>query len=202
MSDLVYVTGNHGKYIAIKELFEKEEIDVDFYMYDFEEPEINSINKISKEKAIAAFDIVGRPCFVADAGFYIEDYPNNPGYPGAFVKRSGIANDIDGLLETMKDVKNRRCWFMDCLTFYDGEEFYSFTGSSEGRLAYEKRGNNMEKAKSNLWYVFIPENQDKTLAEMTDYEIHHRNDNHVSAADLFVDWYKNVYLDHIGLVRK
>ena len=102
----------------------------------------------------------------------------------------------------MKDVKNRRCWFMDCLTFYDGEEFYSFTGSSEGTLAYEKRGNNMEKAKSNLWYVFIPENQDKTLAEMTDYEIHHRNDNHVSAAELFVDWYKNVYLNQIGLVRK
>ena len=203
MSDLVYVTGNKGKYYSIKELFESEGIDVDFYTYDFDEPDNNNIEEISKQKVLKAYELVGKPCFVADAGFYIEDYPSNPGYPGAFVKRSGIADDIDGLLETMKNVDNRRCKFLDCLTFYDGENFYRFYGYSEGYLAYRKRGDNMKKAKSNLWYVFVPINSLKTLAEMTDYEIHHRNDNHVSAGEEFVKWYKNVYLkDSTKLVLK
>ena len=97
----------------------------------------------------------------------------------------------------MKDVKTRKCRFMDCLTFYDGHDFYRFYGFSEGTLSYEKRGNHMSKAKSNLWYVFIPINQDKTLAEMTDYERNHRNDNHISAGEQFVSWYKNTYLKQI-----
>ena len=194
MNELVYVTGNKGKYISIKELFEKEGVNVDFYFYDFDEPEINNIEIISEAKVINAYNLVNKPCFVADAGFYIEDYPNNPGYPGAFVKRSGIANDIDGLLETMKDKTNRKCKFMDCLTFYDGKDLYRFYGYSEGTLALEKRGNNVSKAKSKLWYVFIPENSNKTLAEMTEYEIHHRNDNHISASEEFINWYKHEYL--------
>ena len=192
--NLVYVTGNHEKYISIKELFEKEGIDVDFCFYDFEEPEINDIEVISKDKVLKAYELTGKPCFVADSGFYIEDYPGNPGYPGAFVKRSGIAEDVDTLLVTMKDVKNRKSKFLDCLTFYDGVDFYRFYGISEGTIAYEKRGNNITKAKSNLWLVFVPNNSDKTLAEMTDYERHHRNDNHVSASEQFIKWYKDVYL--------
>ena len=190
MNELYYVTGNHGNYIEVKELFEKEGIDVNFYMYDFDEPDVNDIEYISKEKVLNAYRIVNKPCFVADSGFYIEAYPDNPNYPGAFVKRSGIANNIDELLETMKNVKNRKCVFLDCLTFYDGEEIYRFYGFSEGTLSYKKRGNNMKKAKSNLWYVYIPKNSNKTLAEMTEEEIHNRNDGHISANEEFIKWYK------------
>ena len=43
----------------------------------------------------------------------------------------------------MKNVDNRRCKFLDCLTFYDGERFYRFYGYSEGYLAYRKRGDNI-----------------------------------------------------------
>ena len=200
MSDLVYVTGNHGKYISIKELFEKEGLDVDFEFYDFEEPEVNDIEVISKDKVLKAYELVGKPCFVADSGFFIDNYPDNPGYPGAFVKRSGIAENVDMLLEVMKDVKNRSCRFMDCLTFYDGVDFYRFYGISEGTISYEKRGDHIQKAKSNLWYVFIPNNSNKTLAEMDDYDRHHRNDNHVSASEQFVSWYKNIYLKQVKRV--
>ena len=200
--DLVYVTGNKGKYISIKELFEKENIDVDFFFYDFDEPDINDIEIISKEKVLNAYKLVGKPCFVADSGFFIDDYPGNPGYPGAFVKRSGIADNVEELLKVMKNVQNRHCKFMDCLTFYDGSDFYRFYGVSKGTLSYEKRGNNINKAKSNLWYVFIPVNQNKTLAEMSDYERTHRNDNHISASESFVSWYKNIYSKQKKIVLK
>lgn len=194
MKNIIYVTGNYGKYVSIKECFAEKKIGIDFYKYDFEEIEINDIEKISRKKALDAYNILHTPCFVADSGFYINDYPNNPGYPGAFVKRSGISSDVDGLLEIMKNKKDRTCKFVDCLTFYDGNEFYTFFGESCGTLAFSKKGNLVKRAKSNLWYVFIPNNCDKTLAEMTDEERKNRNDGHTSATELFCEWYKNIYL--------
>ena len=187
--ELTYITGNYGKYIEVKQKFEEAGYDIDYFKCDLDEPEINDIEYISKEKARQAYNLLGHPVFVADTGFYIENYPNNPGYPGAFVKRSGISSDIKKLLDTMKDVKNRSCYFKDCLTFFDGNEYYQFFGLSKGTLSNEIKGSENEKAKSNLWYVFIPSNYTKTLAEMTDEEIYNRP-NTVSAVDEFINWYK------------
>lgn len=191
---ITYVTGNYGKYVSIKERFQDHKIDIAFHNVDLKEPEINDIEKISKAKALAAYDILKSPCFVADSGFYIDAYPNNPGYPGAFVKRSGISNDVDKLLKTMEGIENRSCRFVDCLTFYDGINFYTFYGVSEGSLSKEKKGQLEKKAKSNLWSVFIPKNCGKTLAEMDDYERKHRDDGHTSATEEFILWYKKEYL--------
>lgn len=194
MKKLTYVTGNYGKYISVKETFEKEGIQIDFFTCDLDEPDVNDISIISREKAKEAYEKLESPVFVADSGFYIEDYPNNPGYPGAFVKRSGVSSNIDNLLEIMKDVSNRNCYFLDCLTFYDGDNYYQFYETSKGTLSYEKKGHANKKAKSNLWYVFIPENYKKTLTEMTDEERNERSKNHISATKKFLDWYKNEYL--------
>ena len=104
MENLTYITGNYGKYVSIKEKFENAGITIDYFKCDLEEPDINDIEFISKEKARQAFEILGTPVFVADAGFYIDNYPNNPGFPGAFVKRSGISSDIDRLLDVITNL--------------------------------------------------------------------------------------------------
>ena len=193
MENLTYITGNYGKYISVKEKFEKEGIEINYFKCDLDEPDVNYIEFISKEKAKQAYEKIQQPIFVADSGFYIEEYPNNPGYPGAFVKRSGIASNILELLKIIENIKNRNCYFLDCLTFYDGCEFVQFFGISKGTLSYEKRGLENKKAKSNLWYVFIPNNCSKTLAEMTDEERNNRCDDRTSATDEFIEWYKNIY---------
>jgi len=202
VENLTYVTGNYGKYISVKEQFEKENICINYFKCDLEEPDVNDIKYISKEKARQAYEILNSPVFVADTGFYIEEYPNNPGYPGAFVKRSNVSSDIDGLLETMKNISNRNCYFLDCLTFYDGREYYQFFGVCKGSLSYLKKGENLKKAKSNLWYVFIPNNCFKTLAEMTDEERCNRNDDRTSATQEFINWYRNNYLNRKILIKK
>ncbi|MDD2489924.1 MAG: non-canonical purine NTP pyrophosphatase [Bacilli bacterium] len=155
MGKIVYATGNYGKYISVKEQFEENGIDIDFLEHDFDEPNVNDIELVSKTKVLETYSILGKPCFVADTGFYIDDYPNNPGYPGALVKRSGISSNINDLLETMKNSQNRSCQYVDCLTFYDGKDFYTFYGVSKGTIAFEPRGSQTKKAKSNLWYVLF-----------------------------------------------
>ena len=117
MENLTYVTGNYGKYISVKEKFEENDISINYFECDIDEPDINDISYISKEKARIAYEKVKNPVFVADCGFYIKNYPNKPGYPGAFVKRSGISSNIDNLLELMKDIKEGRycgCGCNDC----------------------------------------------------------------------------------------
>ncbi len=201
MVNLTYVTGNYGKYISVKEKFENNNIVIEYFDCDLDEPDVNDIKYISKEKAKKAYEILNKPVFVADTGFYIEAYPVNPGYPGAFVKRSGISSDIDNLLQIMKNIDNRKCYFLDCLTFYDGNDYHQFFGICRGSLAYEKRGNSLKRAKSNLWYVFIPNNCDKTLAEMSDYEREHRCDDRTSATDEFIKWYQVNYINNKVIVK-
>lgn len=201
MENLTYVTGNYGKYISVKEKFESAGIVIDYFKCDLNESDINDIGFISKEKARQAFEFLGKPVFVVDSGFYIENYPDNPGYPGAFVKRSGISSNVIELLETMKNVNNRDCYFLDCLTFYDGNDYYQFYGINKGILSCELRGVKTKKAKSNLWYVFIPNNCTKTLGEMTDYERNNRLDNRTSATDEFIKWYALSYQKSKKLIR-
>ena len=202
MENLTYVTGNYGKYVSVKEKFEKENITIDYFKCDLDEPDINDIKYISKVKATEAYNELKKPVFVADSGFYIENYPNNPNYPGAFVKRSGISSNIEELLETMKDVENRKCYFLDCLTFYDGEEYHQFFGISKGTLSEKIKGEARKRAWSNLWLVFIPDNCTKTLAEMTDEERINRPDNRTSAIDEFINWDKINYKDIKKLNKK
>lgn len=201
MENLTYVTGNYGKYIRVKEKFEKAGISINYFKCDLDEPSINDIKFISREKARQAYEKLGSPVFVADTGFYIEHYPNNPGYPGAFVKRSGISTNIEQLLEIMKEVSDRSCYFLDCLTFFDGYDYYQFFGIDEGSLSTEPKGHESKKAKSNLWYVFIPNNCSKTLAEMTDDEMNNRPDGRISVTDEFISWYKINYRNTKLLIK-
>ena len=198
MDNLTYVTGNYGKYVSVKEIFEKNGLNINFYKCDLDEPDVNDIKYISQKKALMAYDIIKKPVFVADSGFYIEAYPKKSGYPGAFVKRSGISTNIEKLIDDMKNVKNRKCHFLDCLTFYDGSSYYQFFGSCYGNLAYEIKGNDKKEAQSNLWKVFIPNNCTKTLAEMTKEELNNRPDGRTSAKEDFIKWCKKDY----GKVKK
>ena len=192
MQNLTFVTGNYGKYCSVKERFEKEGIEIKYFACDLKEASINDISVISRGKAEDAYEKVHGPVFVADTGFYIEDYPGKPLYPGAFVKRSGISSDINHLLEVMKDRKNRSCYFLDCLTYYDGEDCVQFYGFSRGILANEVRGNAKKNAKSNLWFVFIPDlGCGKTLAEMSDEELWTMRSLEESATSKFISWYKD-----------
>lgn len=101
----------------------------------------------------------------------------------------------------MKGVKNRSCYFLDCLTFFDGNDYYQFFGISKGSLSNELKGHENRKAKSNLWYIFVPNNCIKTLAEMSDEERNNRPDGRTSATDQFIEWYILNYKNTKRLIK-
>ena len=187
---LNYISTNKGKYLRVKELADEYDIDVSHLNIDIDELEISDVEMVSKDKAYKAYNKVNNPVLVEDSGFYIEDYPNKKNFPGTLVKRSGISNNIELLLKTMADQTNRKCYFISCVTYYDGEEYYQFKSYSYGVLATEKRGTLPNSARSRLWEVFIPDGYIKTLAEMTDNERQEKSSNSNSAFKQFFEWYK------------
>lgn len=191
MKEIVFVTGNTGKRKSAEKHLKNTVVTcLDF---NFIEPDINDIEYIAKEKVLDAYKNVNKPCIALDAGFYIPNYPNNPNFPGAFPKREILDTiGVVGLLENMKDVTDRNCYFKECLAYYDGENIKYFYGISKGRLSTEIKGNDSAKKWSELWYVFIPDNNNKTLAEMTDEERQNRNDLSTSAIEEFGKWYNEI----------
>ena len=193
MKVIYFVTSNKGKIETLKKYFQDTDIIIKNVSTNYEEPYVNNIEYIAKEKVLEGYKQLNKPCISLDAGFYIPSYPNKPNFPGAFPKRDLLDKiGINGLLEKMKDVKDRKCFFKECLAYYDGKDITYFYGVSEGTLSFEVKGMDSFKKWSDLWYVFVPKNESKTLAEMSEYERNTRKDGHTSALEEFSKWYKKI----------
>lgn len=193
MKEIIFVTSNKGKIASAQKHFEDTDVLLKCYEYELNEPKINNIDLIATSKVLQAYEKVKSPCIALDAGFYIKNYPNNPDFPGAFPKRDLLETiGINGLLENMKDVEDRYCYFKECLAYYDGKDIKYFYGITQGVLSKEILGNDTNKKWSDLWCVFIPKNCNKTLAQMTDEERINRNDGHTNAINEFKKWYLTI----------
>lgn len=101
---------------------------------------------------------------------------------------------IKGVLKLMKDIKDRYCEFRSCLAFYDGNTMEFFESSSPGKISTSIRGKNTKNEWSELWYIFIPENYDKTLAEFTEEELKKRDETKEdSCMAKFGAWYELIW---------
>lgn len=189
MQEIYLVTSNKGKVCSFKNNFSDDNVIVNWVKLDIEEPYINDIEKIADFKVMNAYKTINKPCVSIDAGFYVKNFPDNPNFPGAFPKRDLIEKiGIKGLLEKMKNVNDRECFFKECLAYYDGNTLKHFYGMSEGVLSHERIGDDNKKW-SDLWSVFIPLNCSKTMAQMTDEERKTRPDGHTSCVKEFTKWY-------------
>lgn len=194
MKEIYFVTGNTGKIASAKKYSIEYGLDMKTIDLKIVEPEVNDIELIAKKKVEEAYSLIQKPCVADDSGFYIESFPDKSNFPGAFVKRQLLEPlGIHGLLDKMSTVENRNCYFDDCVAYYDGNEYVLFHSLSKGVLSTEIRGDNLNGAWSPLWYVFIPEGYNKTLAEMTNEERTERSNNKESAMKNFIKWYTNTH---------
>lgn len=191
--NIIFITGNYKKFESAQKQFKDTDIELEYYKHDAIEPNVNDITVIAGSKVMNAYQMVNKPCIAHDSGFYINNFPNQPGFPGAFPNRE-ILNEgkmgLEGLLDKMKNVTYRCCYFMECLAYFDGDEVKYFYGISPGTLATSIRGKK-DKGWSLLWQVFIPDNHIHTLAEMSDEERSNRLDNHTSAFEEFISYIKS-----------
>ena len=189
MKEIVFVTHNKGKIKSAEKYF--KDLKIKTYEYELSEPRSDDIKLIATSKVKEAYEIVKKPCMAMDADFYIDALN---GFPKAFVNFALDTIGVDGILKLMDGVENRNCCFRQCLAYYDGHEIMYFYGENKGTLATCKKGLDNKEKWSDLWYVFIPKNCSKTLAEMSSEELEERRniDESTNALEEFAKCYKKM----------
>lgn len=189
MKEIIFVTHNKGKAKSAEKYFKNLKIST--YEYELDEPRSDDIKVIATAKVKEAYEVVKKPCMAMDADFNIEALN---GFPRAFVNFVLDTIGIQGILKLMKDVDNRHCYFRQCIAYYDGNKISYYWGECHGTLAFEKKGIDTEEKWSDLWYIFIPKNCTKTLAEMNDFEREERRkiDESTDALEEFAKCYKKM----------
>lgn len=185
MKEVIFVTHNPGKIAQAQKVL--QDIDLQIFDYELEEPRSDDIQYISKQKVLEAYELVHKPCISMDSGFWIDALN---GFPRAFVNFTLDTIGIKGILKLMEGKENRSCCFTECLSYYDGKNVKQFMGRHEGKLSTEILGNDTKEKWSDLWYIYMPYGYDKTLAQMTQEERDNRTrEKSISSISEFAKWY-------------
>lgn len=188
MKEIVFVTTNKGKVASAQN--DLKNIKVLPINAELSEPRSDDIKEIAKQKVLQAYDIVKRPCIALDSGFFIKMLN---GFPRAYVNHMFDTIGINGILKLLRDEENRYCEFRSCLAYYDGEAIRYFESKSPGTISHRLRGSDNEKKWSELWYIFIPQSFNKTLAEFTEEDFaEYNNIKEDSCMTQFGEWYKTL----------
>jgi XTP/dITP diphosphohydrolase len=150
------------------------------------EPRSDEIRTIAKEKSKYAQSVINGPFVVEDAGFFIQSLN---GFPKAFVNFALETIGIEGILRLVEG-KSRLCEFRQCLAYTNPSQYPElqyFESVSLGTLSDKPRG----ESKRALHRIFIPNNYEKTLAEMTAEEREQRTRASNGHYMQFAEWLKH-----------
>lgn len=188
LKEIIFVTSNKGKVATAQN--DLKNIRVLPYNAQLIEPRSDNLREIAEQKVYQAFDMVKKPCISLDSGFFIEELK---GFPKAYVNHALDTIGIEGILKLMDGVNNRYCEFKACLAYYDGSLMKFFESRSPGTLSEVIKGRDSREKWSDLWYIFIPDQFDKTLAEFdgNDFNCYDRI-KEASCIKKFGVWYESI----------
>lgn len=106
----------------------------------------------------------GYDCFADDTGLEVEALGNRPGvYSARFAGEDcNSENNINKLLSELEGIENRKARFRTVIALMKGDTEEEFEGVIYGNISHERHG------EGGFGYdkVFVPENYEKTFAEM------------------------------------
>lgn len=106
----------------------------------------------------------GYDCFADDTGLEVEALDNRPGvYSARFAGEDcNSENNINKLLSELEGIENRKARFRTVIALIKGDTEEEFEGVIYGNISHECHG------EGGFGYdkVFVPENYEKTFAEM------------------------------------
>ena len=174
--DLFFASSNNHKFKEAKKILDDFGINLGFFRCSLEEIQSDSLKEIAKNKAIQAFEKLGKPVIVEDDGLFIDSLNGFPGPYSSYVFKT-IGNK--GILNLLK--QKRRANFVSIISYHDKNLQRSFDSKANGTIS--------KKILGKGWGydpIFIPSNYEKTFAQL-------KNKNQVShrfkALKKFASWY-------------
>lgn len=152
------------------------------------EPQTDSVEEVSKSKALQAYACLKQPAVVEDGGLYIPALHN---FPGVYVKYIMQTIGAVGILQLMQGQTNREATFHGCTTYVDAQgNLQQFSTDTVGSITTtEAKVTAVNQTWSPLWYIFYLPEYRKTLAELSTTEYQQFLQQHPLSISVFADWY-------------
>lgn len=180
---LIFVTSNPHKFEEAKKLAENFDVTIEHRNIPYIEIQADSLMDVVKPSSQQACKLVGVPCFVEDAGLFI-DHLN--GFPGPYSSYVFKTLDNEGILKLLEGTEKRQAEFRSVIGYCEpNSDPKTFKGKVEGRITEEIRGSKG----FGFDPIFMPERgSGGTFAEIsTDMKnaLSHR----AKSIEKFVKWY-------------
>lgn len=123
------------------------------------EVQSTSLETVAVYAAVAAYNYLGEPVAVEDAGLFIKAFN---GFPGPYSSYAYKTIGVQGILKLLEGVTDRRAYFKSVIAYAGPWGVRVFTGIVHGYIASEARGAHG----FGFDPIFTPRGSTKTFAEM------------------------------------
>ena len=162
--EMFFVTHNEAKFIEAKHVAEEFNLSIDWFKFEYEEIQENNLEPIAKSSCLKLIQdnpqFKDRNFFLEDAGLFIDSLNGFPGPYSSYIYQT-LGNE--GILKLMEGKENRSAQFKSVVAFFQNNKIELYKGITEGRIIYEKRGNQG----FGFDPIFQPSDCDLAFAEMS-----------------------------------
>lgn len=167
--EIIFITGNKYKFQVAQKSLAGSGFKLIQKKMDTPEIQSESVEEIAAFSARWAADTFKKKVVVSDGGCYIEALN---GFPGPFIKYINKWFSVKDMLNLMKNKKNRRVVWRDCLAYCEpGKKSKTFICDFESGALAKNLG--VQKYRKDYGWIdslFIPKGYSKPLSEWPDEE--------------------------------
>jgi XTP/dITP diphosphohydrolase len=186
MRRIYFATSNKNKFNEASRILEKYGYELVLFSFEKKELQSTDLGEIALQSALIAYTYVNAPVVVEDSGLFIKALN---GFPGPFSSYVYKTIGVRGVLKLMEGVTDRSAYFESAVAIVMPPFERVFKGSVYGRIADSPRGT----GGFGFDPIFIPENEDRTFAEMS-VEEKNRYSHRARAFEKLGIWLKSIEL--------
>ncbi len=181
---LAFVTSNKHKFEEAAEIAKRHGVDIVHRAVPYAEIQADTLEEIVIHGAQEVSASAGGPCFVEDAGLFIDALK---GFPGPYSKFVFLTIGNAGVLKLLEGEKNRKAEFRSAVGYCEpGGKPVVFSAKCVGKISAEPQG----KGGFGFDPIFLSDGgEGKTFAEMTT-ELKNKFSHRGKAVEAVVKWYK------------
>jgi XTP/dITP diphosphohydrolase len=160
-NQLRFLTKNPGKFGELEKLLDGSKYSLLQDDTEIHELQTENMDVLARDKALRAFQIIGRPLIIDHTGLQF-DLLN--GFPGGLTSVFYDKLKSEGISELIGNSKNRGVTAVTLIGYCDGRNIHTFRGEVRGVICLAPRG-----AGGFQWdTIFIPDGFSETFAELGD----------------------------------
>lgn len=134
---LTYITGNKHKFETAQRFLKLQGIEITQEELGIDEIQSDSIEEVAQDKAKKAYDLLKKPLFVSDSGWYVAALK---GFPGPYMKYMNQWFSPEDFVNLWSKYQDREVVLRQALIYIDEDQIKTFIYDSPGIILNEIRG--------------------------------------------------------------